>query len=290
MTLSIFVICSRPTKQPDRRVGDPVTSIQYPTIEQLGDTASDAIREHIDHLFRVFFCDPEETQPSTSFCYITDSPHPLGNAAFFSRDAGLDEIRNTTERLIACGCPSAVVLMNDDQPEQTQAIESLGYVFAEGMPLMSVTPETLKPTALPDGYLYREVPIEEDAAWNEAVSTGYGLPLELGACFGIKVASERCAPGVARHFAVERDGELVATSMLYLHNNLAGIYGVATKPEHRGKGLAAHLTAEPLRMAWGLGFQTGLLQASAMGAPVYARIGFRSHGDMALFVRIPEGV
>ena len=51
---------------------------------------------------------------------------------------------------------------------------------------------------------------------------------------------------------------------------------------------AAHLTAEPLRTAWTEGYNTGLLQASAMGAPVYARIGFRSHGDMALFVRMPE--
>lgn len=265
-----------------------MTTTQYPTPEQLGGTAPDAIREHIDHLFRVFFCDPEETQLATSLCYITDSPHPLGNCAFFSRDAGLDEIRETTERLIACGCPSAIILMNDDQPEQTKAVKSLGYVFAEGMPLMSVTPETLEMTGLPDGYVYREIPLEEDAAWSEAVSTGYGLPLELGGCFGISMASERCEPGVARHFAIKHDGELVATSMLYLHNNLAGIYGVATKPEHRGMGLAAHLTAEPLRSAWELGYRTGLLQASAMGAPVYARIGFRSHGDMALFLRIPE--
>ncbi|MFG0314922.1 MAG: GNAT family N-acetyltransferase [Phycisphaerales bacterium] len=177
--------------------------------------------------------------------------------------------------------------MNDDRPEQAEAVESLGYDFAEGMPLMSVTAGTLEPTALPDGYVFREIPLEEDAAWSEAVSTGYGLPLELGSLFGVKIASERCEAGVARHFAVEHEGELVATSMLYLHDGLAGIYGVATKPEHRGKGLAAHLTAEPLRMAWGLGYRAGLLQASAMGAPVYARIGFRSHGEMALYVRVP---
>lgn len=265
-----------------------MTSTQYPTLEQLADTAPDAIREHIDHLFRVFFCDPSEPQPPTSFHYITNSPHPLGNAAFFSRDAGLDEIRDTTAKLINCGYPSAIVLTSDDQPEQTKAVESLGYTFAEGMPLMSVTQDTLKATSLPDGYSFREVPLEEDAAWNEAVSTGYGLPLELGSLFGIKIASERCEPGIARHFAVEHENQLVATSMLYLHNNLAGIYGVATKSEYRGKGLAAHLTAEPLRIAWELGYKTGLLQASAMGAPVYARIGFESHGDMALFVRIPE--
>lgn len=261
----------------------------YPTIEQLGASAPDAIREHIDHLFRVFFCDPGEDHPPTSFRYITGSAHPLGNCAFFSRDASLDELGETIGELVKSGLPSAIVLMNDDQPEQCETVESGGYVFAEGMPLMSVDAETLEETHLPEGYVFREVPLEEDEAWSEAVSTGYGLPLELGSLFGIRMAHERCEPGIARHFAVEFENELVATSMVYLHRELAGIYGVATKPDHRGKGLAAHLTAEPLRMAWGMGYRTGLLQASAMGAPVYARIGFRSHGDMALFVRIPEG-
>jgi GNAT superfamily N-acetyltransferase len=265
-----------------------MSTTHYPTVDQLADDAPDAIREHIDHLFRVFFCDPAQHQPPTSLHYITDSPHPLGNCAFFSRDASLDELSDTTRQLIDCACPSAIVLMNDDQPEQTQLIESLGYVFAEGMPLMSVTPDTLKPTELPAGYTFRQIPLEEDAAWSEAVSTGYGLPLEIGSLFGIQRAHDHCEPGMARHFAVEHDGQLVATSMLYLHNNLAGIYGVATKPEHRAKGLAAHLTAEPLRQAWKLGYNTGLLQASAMGAPVYARIGFHTHADMALFVHIPD--
>lgn len=265
-----------------------MSTTPYPTIDQLGTNAPDAIREHIDHLFRVFFCAPGTTHPPTSMHYITNSPHPLGNCAFFSRDAAPDELEGTVARLIECACPSAVILMNDDQPEQTRAIESLGYVFAEGMPLMSVTPETLRPTTLPAGHTFREIPPEEDAAWTEAVSTGYGLPLELGALFGVQRARDICEPGIARHFGVEHDGQLVATSLLYLHNDLAGIYGVATKPEHRGKGLAAHLTAEPLRLAWQLGYNTGLLQASAMGAPVYTRIGFHTHGSMALFVRMPE--
>ncbi len=103
---------------------------QYPTLDQLAETAPDAIREHIDHLFRVFFCDPDQKHPSTSFHYITNSPHPLGNTAFFSRDAQLDEIKATAAKLIDCDCPSAILLMNDDQPHQTEAIESLGQTHA----------------------------------------------------------------------------------------------------------------------------------------------------------------
>jgi GNAT superfamily N-acetyltransferase len=258
-----------------------------PSVEELGDAAADAIRGHMDHLFRAFFCPPGSLL--TKFCmrYITDSPHPLGNAAFVRRGASLDEVAGALEPLLGLGLPSAVVLMNDDRPEQAGAVESRGFVLAEAMPLMSVTPATLAPTALPSGYTYRQVALDEDAAWSEAVSAGYGLPLELGSLFGVRRAHETCEPGVARHFAVEHEGKLVATSLLYVHDGLAGIYGVATLPEHRGKGLAAHLTAEPLRTAWGEGYNTGLLQASAMGAAVYARIGFHTHASMALYVRMP---
>ena len=264
-----------------------MTPTQHLTLDQLAETAPDEIREHFARFFRQVFCPPDSITTPSIIRYITDSPHPLGNAAFFSRDVTPTEIAKTVQPLVDASFPSAVLLFNDDRPAQTQAVESAGFVFAEAMPLMSVTPQMLKSTMLPDGYTFREIPLEEDAAWNEAVAIGYGLPLELGTMFGIKRGHETCDPGVARHFAVEHQGELVATSLVYLDNGLAGIYGVATKPEHRGKGLAAHLTAEPLRFAWKLGYNTGLLQASAMGAPVYARIGFHTHANMALFVHNP---
>jgi GNAT superfamily N-acetyltransferase len=155
------------------------------------------------------------------------------------------------------------------------------------MPLMSVTPDTLAPTALPAGYTSREVSPDESAAWARAVSAGYGLPLTVGSLLSVDRAAARC-PGKTHYFAVEHDGAMVATSLVFFHDGLAGIYGVATLPEHRGKGVGAHLTAEPLRFAWSRGYTTGLLQASEMGAPVYTRIGFRTHGHMELVVRVPE--
>lgn len=45
--------------------------------------------------------------------------------------------------------------------------------------------------------------------------------------------------------------------------------------------------AEPLRRAWDMGYTTGLLQASVMGAPVQARLGFRTRGHVALLARVP---
>jgi predicted acetyltransferase len=73
---------------------------------------------------------------------------------------------------------------------------------------------------------------------------------------------------------------------VYLHNGVAGIYGVATLPEERGNGLGAHMTAAPLRIARELGYRVGILQASEDGHPVYRRLGFADFGEVPLYLRL----
>ncbi|USN99236.1 MAG: GNAT family N-acetyltransferase [Phycisphaeraceae bacterium] len=248
--------------------------------------AMDAIADHLEHFFRTVLAPDDAVNTPASLCYITREPHPLGNLALFSRAATPADIARDAAPLREGDFPSAIAFLNDGTPDQIAAATDLSFTPAESMPLMSVTPDTLAPTALADGYTCREVTPDEADAWAHAVSDGYGLPLAVGALLGVDRAAAR-APGAARYYAAEHDGRMVATSLVFLHDGFAGIYGVATLPEHRGKGLGAHLTAEPLRSAWDLGYTTGLLQASEMGAPVYTRIGFRTHGHMALLVRVP---
>ena len=249
--------------------------------------AANMIADHLDHFFRTVFSTSDSLLTDRCFRYITKAPHPFGNFALFTRDSTPEDITRDCAPLCSEVFPSGMAFLDAGQPSQLEAASALGFVHGEAMPLMSVTPDALAPTQLPEGYEYREVLPDEDERWTAAVSEGYGLPLAVGGLFSIQRAAERC-PGKAHYFAVEHDGQMVATSLVYLHDGLAGIYGVATRSEHRGKGLAAHLTAEPLRMAWERGYTTGLLQASEMGAPVYARIGFRTHGHMELLVHVPE--
>lgn len=259
-----------------------------PTVAELGDRLPVVIADHIEYLFRTAFNPEGDLLSDVCFRYITGEPSPFGNLAFFRRKAtGLDVARDIGP-LLEGPFPSAALFLNEGTSEQLEALTDAGFIPAEMMPLMSVTPEDLKPTELPEGYTFREVFIEDADEWNIAVSDGYGLPRKVGALFGIQRTSERCPPRSARHYAVIKDGQMVATSILFLHEDVAGIYAVATMPDHRGKGLGAHVTAEPLRLAWEEGYRTGLLQASEMGAPVYKRIGFQTHGEMALYVHIPE--
>lgn len=74
--------------------------------------------------------------------------------------------------------------------------------------------------------------------------------------------------------------EPVATSLLATTPSvrLAGVYSVATRPAHRGRGFGSALTGAALVAARAQGFQTAVLEPSPMGAAMYRRMGFEPLG------------
>jgi len=92
--------------------------------------------------------------------------------------------------------------------------------------------------------------------------------------------------GDAAHLYVARlDDEVVATAGVCDHDGDAGVYWVATAPEARGRGLAAALMTRAMDDARERGCETSSLQATAMGAPIYARLGFRDLGAVQMWER-----
>lgn len=55
-----------------------------------------------------------------------------------------------------------------------------------------------------------------------------------------------------------------------------GVYFVATKQQHRGQGLLTRLLGQALAEARDRGLKTSSLQASAVGEPVYERLGYET--------------
>ena len=80
-----------------------------------------------------------------------------------------------------------------------------------------------------------------------------------------------------------RDGVALCKVILHLAAGAAGLYGVATRPEARGSGLARHLTLHAFRAAREQGYQQGVLHASAMATSLYQRLGFRTVAPFRFF-------
>ncbi len=86
-----------------------------------------------------------------------------------------------------------------------------------------------------------------------------------------------------QHYLGFLDEQPVATSTLFLHAGVAGVYDVATMPEARRKGIGAAMTLAALRDARRRRYRIGVLNPSEMGLSVYERLGFREYSRMSLY-------
>lgn len=109
------------------------------------------------------------------------------------------------------------------------------------------------------------------AAFREAAFRGFGYPVAVAPLFLPERLIEM--PQV-RLFAGLVDGEVVATSLLIATGSIAGIYWVATLEAHRGRGHGEALTWAAAAAGCEFGCTLASLQASKLGRPVYARMGF----------------
>jgi GNAT superfamily N-acetyltransferase len=79
-------------------------------------------------------------------------------------------------------------------------------------------------------------------------------------------------------FVADAGGELVGASAAVAFGTNGWIGGVAVLPERRGAGLGSALTAAAAGWIAAAGVGTASLHATAMGRPVYERLGFAADG------------
>jgi GNAT superfamily N-acetyltransferase len=89
-------------------------------------------------------------------------------------------------------------------------------------------------------------------------------------------------PGVTLHVA-RLDGRPVSAVGTHDLDGDTCILYVATAPEARGRGLASRLMALALHEARDRGATTTSLQATKMGYPVYAKLGYRDLGALQMW-------
>jgi GNAT superfamily N-acetyltransferase len=142
------------------------------------------------------------------------------------------------------------------------------------LPLPAAGPGSaaMPPQKPPAGLEIEEVRTHEQlVAFRETAFRGFGHPVAAARLF----LNERLlALPNARLYAGLAGGSVVATSILFTTGDVAGIYWVATLEEARGRGYGAALTWAAVAGGQQAGCRIASLQASALGRPVYARMGF----------------
>lgn len=258
------------------------------SIATAGDGLHGLAARHIDLAFRHILRGPKVVATPRFLRLITGAPHPFGNLAVLPGGADEADAKAAVEPLIASGAPCVVLLTGPASAGVAAWLRHAGLEPHDGMPAMAVEIDTLAPTSLPaDCTLERVGGGREADEWVEAFEVGYELPRGVGEVFSprqIQATTDDDAP--AQFFAIRRGGRIVCTSLMYLKEGVAGIYCVATLPGERGRGLGAHVTAEPLRLAARRGYRVGVLQSSAAGHAVYQKLGFTDVGEVALYLKL----
>ncbi|HEY7850707.1 MAG TPA: GNAT family N-acetyltransferase, partial [Ktedonobacterales bacterium] len=152
-----------------------------------------------------------------------------------------------------------------------------GLTHDEDEPAMGVALADL-PGALPalEGVTVERV--QDRAAleqWARTLYAGFEAPASTVGPFLAAVSRDDLGDAAAAHYYLARlHGEPVATAALSLAAGVAGVFAVATVERARRRGIGAAITLAPLLDARARGYAVGVLQASEMGHPVYARLGF----------------
>jgi hypothetical protein len=257
----------------------------------LGATTAAAIGRHLDLAFRAMVSDGRRKEGPQFLRLLTGEPHPFGNFAVLSAPLDVETTREVIDPLVSGGVPAAVIFPDIEVPPGVHTyLTGQEFALHGALPAMAADIASLAPTILPDGYdLVRVGDGDDGEEWVRQFAIGYELPLGVAHCFSPAALHASTSPESAvQFFAIRRNGRIVCTSTLCLDAGLAGIYCVSTIPEERRKGLGAHATAEPLRLAARLGYHVGVLQSSEAGYNVYKNLGFADFGGVPLYVRIPH--
>jgi GNAT superfamily N-acetyltransferase len=212
---------------------------------------------------------------------LTGIPEAIFNGAYRPRlDASrVEQVIDDTQRALQrWHAPMLWWLGPDIQPADLgERLESSGAEHAGLTPGMAVDLFELSADLhVPKNFTCKLVEGEEDIeTWAEVAAKGTGFSTQAQqALIEVDRKVGLFSDGCYRRYIGYEQGEPVASSAMVLHSGVAGIYAVATLPEARRKGIGDAMTRIPLLAARQQGYHIGTLQASAMGRPVYQRMGF----------------
>jgi GNAT superfamily N-acetyltransferase len=172
-------------------------------------------------------------------------------------------------------------------PDLPDRLQQRGLQEIEIAPCMARSLDSL-PAAppIPDGVEIREASGDNDlielyglAAWRWGVPEEYRLQLrKMIEKFQIGEQTSN-----ARFWLAWKDGAPISKIGLYNGSGSAGIYGVATKPEARGLGIATILMVTAMNAAKKMGHKLAVLDSSPLAEKLYQRLGFITVAPLRLY-------
>lgn len=168
----------------------------------------------------------------------------------------------------------------DSPPELGRILQDEGLVPAESETAMAAELSALHAIDLPPGLTIERVTRLEQLREFAAVTAANWTPPDSAVLrFYDRTAHAALRPDCPLRFYVGYlEGAAVATAECTIAGSTAGLYNIATRTSHRGRGIGSAMTVVPLVEARRAGATHAVLQASADGLTIYRRAGFEPYG------------
>jgi hypothetical protein len=165
-------------------------------------------------------------------------------------------------------------------PETERILQDAGLRLIEQVPCMAADlNDSVSDKKIPDNVTISPVKDKNDLLiWEEISFRSFEMPSRIRKQYGAFVSSfELSAQSPQKLFLAYFEEKPVATSLLFTHNNSAGIYYVSTLPAFRNNGFGLMITQAAMQAAKNAGLKYVILQATQLGAKVYTRAGFKEY-------------
>ena len=169
------------------------------------------------------------------------------------------------------GIATWTVWLHEDDSDARSFLEGKGHEF-DGEPVaMTLELSDWEAEELGDLDWDTDASFDELGRINDLA---YGYDAETGMAPAIAAPTGNIP---IRLYRARADGEVACVLGTLDTGDDAGVIFVATLPEMRGRGLASRLLTAALIEARERGIKTSSLQASALGSPIYERLGYRTY-------------
>lgn len=205
-------------------------------------------------------------------------PGPDGNVAFVIGSVAPEQVFALADAFFDATGYAVSVELEAARP-MDDALRARGWQLDEEEPALALAPlPAIPPT--PPGLTIRTVATEAGFADFMALSqTGHRWIPSLDAAMD---------PAVA--LLVGYDGEMpVATARVARYGNVGDINGIVTTPDYRRRGIGTAMTWAAVAAAAQRGCTAMTLSATAMGYPVYVRMGFVPVCIYRTYLPLPSG-
>jgi GNAT superfamily N-acetyltransferase len=195
------------------------------------------------------------------------------NRIWLIGNEGEECVRATLEK-------AARYLTRKDEPvllvlTEEQAAISCDWLKKQGLSLLfSQTGMVLDLESAPDPTGEGELEIvkvntpDQSSLWSQVASESFGYRVSPEV-----VRNVFDLPEITLYLGHLPDG-VVGTALLCTHHGVAGFHMAGTRPEHRRKGVTRRMMHHLMAEARARGLRYAILQASAMGEPLYTQLGF----------------